>query len=283
MTFRPFRVTNTMTQQVAETAGKEYGMYIKTMENRKVLVKRLERLTGTKAVYTRMPECAFEVGDFKVERYGTLVIGDEADAEVVETLLAEGLIAEYVPEPEPEPEKEPEPSRVEVSFPMEEHTARSLKNLAAMLYSRGRLISKSTGGEFSCSEKQMETLKGADTVPAFLDAVREDLKGITFTGDALTFTGFPETKSTSRIRTFTQLATMMNALSIQQGRVLAREVDGSNERYIFRIWLLHLGMEGESYKEARRILLAPLSGNKAFRTPENETQFRERLKERRSL
>ena len=283
MTFRPFRVTNTMTQQVAETAGKEYGMYIKTMENRKVLVKRLERLTGTKAVYTRMPECAFEVGDFKVERYGTLVIGDEADAEVVETLLAEGLIAEYVPEPEPEPEKEPEPSRVEVSFPMEEHTARSLKNLAAMLYSRGRLISKSTGGEFSCSEKQMETLKGADTVPAFLDAVREDLKGITFTGDALTFTGFPETKSTSRIRTFTQLATMMNALSIQQGRVLAREVDGSNERYIFRIWLLHLGMEGEDYREARRILLAPLSGSKAFRTPENEARFRERLRERRSL
>ena len=62
-------------------------MYIKTMDNRKVLVKRLEQLTRIKAVYTRMPECAFVVGDFKVERYGTLVIGDEADAEVVETLL----------------------------------------------------------------------------------------------------------------------------------------------------------------------------------------------------
>ena len=125
MTFRPFRVSNTMTQKVAETAGKEYGMYIKTMENRKVLVKRLERLTGTKAVYTRMPECAFVVGDFKVERYGTLVIGDDADAEVIEALLSEGMIKEYVPEPEPEPEKEPEPSKVEVSFPMEGHTARN--------------------------------------------------------------------------------------------------------------------------------------------------------------
>jgi len=31
--------------------------------------------------------------------------------------------------------------------------------------------------------------------PAFLDAVREDLKGIAFDGDTLTFTGFPETKS----------------------------------------------------------------------------------------
>ena len=258
-------------------------MYIKTMENRKVLVKRLERLTGTKAVYTRMPECAFVVGDFKVERYGTLVIGEDADAEVVETLLSEGMIAEDVPEPEPEPEKEPEPSKVEVSFPMEGHTARSLRNLAAMLYSRGKLISKSTGGEFSCSQKQMETFKEADTVQAFLEAVREDFKGIAFEGDMLTFTGFPETKSASRIRTFTQLASMMNTLAISQGRVLAREVDDRNERYIFRIWLLHLGMEGEAYKEARRILLAPLSGSKAFRTPENEARFRERLRERRGL
>ena len=272
-----------MTQKVAETAGKEYGVYIKTMENRKVLVKRLERLTGTKAVYTRMPECAFVVGDFKVERYGTLVIGDDADAEVIEALLSEGMIKEYVPEPELEPEKESEPSKVEVSFPMEGHTARSLRNLAAMLYSRGRLISKSTGGEFACSADQMEKLKEADTVPAFLGAVREDLKGIAFEEDTLTFTGFPETKSASRTRTFTQLASMMNALAIQQGRVLAREVDGSNERYIFRIWLLHLGMEGEAYKEARRILLAPLSGNKAFRTPENEAEFRRRQRERRAL
>ena len=204
-----------MTQKVAETAGKEYGMYIKTMENRKVLVKRLEQLTRTKAVYTRMPECAFVVGDFKVERYGTLVIGE--DAEVIETLLSEGMIKEYAPEPAPEPEREPEPSKVEVSFPMEGHTARSLRNLAAMLYSRGRLISKSTGGEFSCSADQMEKLKEADTVPAFLEAVREDFKGIAFEGDALTFTGFPETRSASRIRTYTQLASMMNALAIHQG------------------------------------------------------------------
>ena len=60
---------------------------------------------------------------------------------------------------------------------------------AAMLYSRGKLISKSTGGEFACSQKQMETLKEADTVPAFLETVCEDFKGIAFEGDMLTFTG----------------------------------------------------------------------------------------------
>ena len=68
----------------------------------------------------------------------------------------------------------------------------------------------------------------------------------------------------------------MNTLAISQGRVLAREMADRNERYIFRIWLPHLGMEGDAYREARRILLVPLSGSKAFRTPENETRFRER-------
>ena len=75
-------------------------MYIKTMENRKDLVKRIEQLTGERAVYTRMPECAFVIDEFKVERYGTLVFTEDAEQEVIDTLLAEGLIREYDPEAE---------------------------------------------------------------------------------------------------------------------------------------------------------------------------------------
>ncbi len=54
-----------------------------------------------------------------------LITAGSTTGEVIEALLSEGMIKEYAPEPEPEPEKEPEPSKVEVSFPMEGHTARS--------------------------------------------------------------------------------------------------------------------------------------------------------------
>jgi hypothetical protein len=38
-----------------------------------------------------------------------------------------------------------------------------------------------------------------------------------------------------------------------------------NARYTFRTWLLRLGMIGDEYKVTRRILLANLEGNIAFR------------------
>ena len=69
--------------------------YIKTMENRKELVKRLSQLAGMKAEYPRMPRCAFLVGGYAVERDGTLAVPDDADMEPVEALLSEGLIREY--------------------------------------------------------------------------------------------------------------------------------------------------------------------------------------------
>ena len=68
--------------------------YMKMMENRKELVKRLSQLAGIKAEYTKMPRCVFLVGDYAVERDGMLTVPDDADMEPIETLLTEGMIRE---------------------------------------------------------------------------------------------------------------------------------------------------------------------------------------------
>ena len=129
--------------------------YMKMMENRKELVKRLSQLAGIKAEYTKMPRCAFLVGDYAVERGGMLTVPDDADMEPIETLLTEGMIREYDPEAEAKKAEEQkrikeaqdqEDKKVDVSFPMEGHKAESLKNLAVMVCNRGSLISKATGG-----------------------------------------------------------------------------------------------------------------------------------------
>ena len=67
--------------------------YEKAVESRKEIVKRLEALTGKKAVYTRMPRCAYEIGEFTVERDGTLVTSEVAQQDVIKVLISEGLIA----------------------------------------------------------------------------------------------------------------------------------------------------------------------------------------------
>lgn len=66
----------------------------KNIDERKTLVKRLEELTGERSVYTRAPEYAFLIGDYKVDRQGNLLVDENsADQDILVTLLTEGLIA----------------------------------------------------------------------------------------------------------------------------------------------------------------------------------------------
>lgn len=66
--------------------------YALNIEDRKVLVSRLMELTGLHSRYTFMPRCAYIVGKFTVEKEGTLVIEENAEQEIIRTLLDEGII-----------------------------------------------------------------------------------------------------------------------------------------------------------------------------------------------
>ncbi len=77
-----------------------------TVRDRKILVKRLEELTGIKANYTYVPRCAYEIGAFTVERDCSLTVGEDADESIIETLLTEEMIVEATPTDEPETDEE---------------------------------------------------------------------------------------------------------------------------------------------------------------------------------
>lgn len=68
------------------------------------------------------------------------------------------------------------------------------------------------------------------------------------------------TDNPDKIKAFTQLAAQMDKAAKEHRRVVAKAVDVSNEKYIFRIWHLRLGMGGDEFKTTRRVLFAPLSG-----------------------
>ena len=70
----------------------------KTVDDRKVLVTRLGELLGVKPVYTRVPLCAYDIGAYRVDKEGNLLVAEEdASVEVLQTLHDEGLI-EQAPE-----------------------------------------------------------------------------------------------------------------------------------------------------------------------------------------
>lgn len=44
----------------------------------------------------------------------------------------------------------------------------------------------------------------------------------------------------------------------------AKETD--NDKFTFRVWLVKIGMVGDEYKAARKVLIERLEGNSAFRS-----------------
>lgn len=275
---------------------------MKITGERKTAAARLAEITGERAVYTKMPRCAYEIGPFAIERDGTVTASESADLAPLRTLAQEGLLegweepveesTEEAQEATTEAEdtagqaetsepqettteaQEDEPDRLTISLPLTGHTENSLRNLVTMVYSRGSLISKATGGIFSCTLAQVDALKDCITIPNFLTRITPELIGLDFSDGKVNFTGFPFTEDADRVKAFTQLAAQMNKLAKEQKRTMAKTVDATNEKYIFRIWLLALGMGGEEFKTARRVLLHSLTGSAAFKDQAMEDRWK---------
>lgn len=340
---------------------------------RKTLAKRMEELTGIHPYYTRAPLYSYDIGSYTIDRNGNLLVEPEnADAELLTTLLNEGLIrggesiestddqmenteptdhleedsviedteaetevldeqepedadtaedepaeagAEEASEPdntveddatenepdaeEPESEEQPEaedqpeevPLDLELAFPVSQHNGVTLRNLVNLLFSRGKLIGKATGGHFHVEEGLVEKLKDDSCTFAimnFINAVSDyetehgaALEGLKITTEKVTFTGFPTAPDHEHLTAFAQLAVLMNQQAISQKRIQAKDVNDENEKYALRTWLLRLGMNGPDFKETRKILMENLSGHAAFRTDEEAQKFLAREKAKR--
>ena len=276
----------------------------KKIDDRKLLVARLKELTGLESTYTFVPRCAYVVGSFTVEKDGSLTVEEGVDEQVLDTLIAEGMIGseigqeaageqpaestgeevEDMQEVQETMESEPEDSGLaaSISFPLSKHTPSSLINLICMIHSRGPLLSKATGGTFSASKALTDDLLGHAPFIQTKDAVeylqeREnlaaELQGITFDGEKITFDGFGTAEDPEHLQTFMKLAAAMNKMAITQKRVQAKSVDDSNEKYALRIWLIRLGLNGDEYKEDRKRLMANLTGHTAFRSEEEKERW----------
>lgn len=334
--------------------------YALNIDDRKVLVSRLMELTGLHSRYTFMPRCAYIVGNYTVEKEGTLVIEDNAAPEIIRTLLDEGIIREEgmetpeTPESEaaygessesecegadetvditedtqpieesdataeespevqepviddesmdtvndtdadeaPVPTEQPTLQDVDeltISLPMAGHTAQSIRNFLNLMYSRGPLLNKAMGTNFSVSNSLLDALEQASTrtVEEMLDELEEyrlgagttGMTGISITAEkiSLTFAG-PLTQE--KVSAYTELCSAMNRMAVTQKRIQAKTVNDANEKYALRIWLIRLGLNGDEHKTIRKLLMQNLTGHAAFRTKEDAEKFRVKEKAKR--
>lgn len=84
------------------------------------------------------------------------------------------------------------------------------------------------------------------------------------------FRMFNSTLDEDLIKAYINLSTLITAQALNQQRAFynVRESEVTNDKYLFRIWLLRIGATGDEYKTMRSILLRELEGNSAWRYPD---------------
>ena len=197
---------------------------------RKRLVKAVSDWLGVRAKYLGAPTFSYSVGDFTIEKDGSLSYDDRACGKAVENLLKhisdEGFVVER---------SQAENTALTVSVPADKV---SVEKLTSILAAKGKLIKKALG----------------------IDALPVDVGK-----DSISFPWFSEETDSNSLEAYTAFISAICKMSREQKRVTAREKEVENEKYAFRCFLLRLGFIGDEYKAARKILLKNLSGSSAFR------------------
>ncbi|MEA5085151.1 MAG: virulence-related protein [Lachnospiraceae bacterium] len=238
---------------------------------RKEMVKVLGEHFNVKPKYMGVPSFAFEIKTeqetYTVDKEGKITTS--AGIEVgFETLLNE------MDEDEEIASTETEPLKIEVAVPMEGHTGVTLRNLVNMVYSKQALMIKSLGTigniidvEFSkgINEGKIESL--VDFRVAIENMGEKHCCGIAFdfNNSTITFKFLEGEATTEKIQAYTQLIGLLNQNAKKLKRASAKAKDTDNDKFAFRIFLIKLGMVGDEYKIARKVLLENLEGNSAFR------------------
>ncbi len=218
--------------------------------DRKEKVKILGKHLGIKPKYLGVPSFAYEIGDFTVTRDGTIInkAGDEMELDEILNSSEETTETEF--------------DSIEISFPMEGHDERTIKNLLNMIYSKQSLIKK----VFDCSENIVEKelideISTLESLSEILTTInKENCKGIDFNDEKLTFNFI-----NGDIQTSSEFLSLLIKKAKELQYTSSKPIETDNDKYTFRTWLIRLGMIGPEYKAHRKTLLSSLTGSSAFR------------------
>ena len=209
---------------------------------------------GIKEKYLGVPSCAYQIGGDTVSKDGALSWGDldDADPEHMEESCSllhaieeagftseEGIFfAEQQTAIDAHETEAWEETKLSVGIPREKFSETAIANLKNLIEAKGALMKKAFGTE------NLELIINEEKIsfPWFELAGPEETKA------------------------YTAFIQAISEMAITQTRISAKEKEIINEKYEFRCFLLRLGMIGDEYKAARKILMKNLSGSAAFKS-----------------
>ena len=220
---------------------------------KKILVKTVEEVTGEKAKYLGVPSCAYQIGDYTVERDGTLKWDINLDRQKGDAYLsgsvvgacvrATGVTPKCLEQEHVEESAKDEDGGFTVEIPLEKVNT---ENLLKLLEAKGKLIKKALGID------NVEFIK---------------------TQESVIFTWFQgKDVEEDKVLAYTKFISAICEMTMKQQRISAKEKEVTNEKYAFRCLLLRLGFIGKEYKSDRKILLKNLEGSSAFKNGNKEDE-----------
>ena len=257
--------------------------YNVTGECRKEMVEVVSGIVGMKAVYMRMPTCAYAISNFTVSKEGTLVWDERTDSGTVEKVLAGLAQAGFTAEPEETAEAQMEPQdsaeeAAEAQMEPQDSTEEPQETAAG---------APETAERKEPAEPQETGIGLTVSLPreSFTDAALENLRKLVDAkaalikkalaveslpveadGEKVSFPWFTDGQDGDSAKAYTHFITALCDMARKQKRVTAKERPVDNEKYAFRCFLLRLGFIGEEYKGERKVLLKNLSGNGSFKS-----------------
>jgi len=84
--------------------------------------------------------------------------------------------------------------------------------------------------------------------------------------DKVIFRLFAATLDADRIIAYDQFCNLLNQMALKSKSASSKKTESDNPKFTFRVFLIRLGMVGDEYKSARKVLLEKLQGNSAFRS-----------------
>ena len=237
--FPPGRVINTIPGGIGPAGYKKEeemeARYNLTGKERKALVKAIENIIHEPAVYKMTPTFEYTVGEFTIDKNGTVTCEDRDTLErLIHNLIADGFRPEENITETPAQVEESEVIGLTVEIPFDKV---NVGNLTKLLDAKGDLIKKALG----------------------ISDIRIEKKE-----DRVTFPWFTEVEPDAAMA-YTNFIAALCKMSKEAKRVSATQKEVENEKYAFRCFLLRLGFIGTEYKQDRKILLKNLTGSAAFR------------------
>ena len=205
---------------------------------RKELAHALGEILLWNPVYTGAPTFAYKVGNYTVDKNGTITCPPSATEDILRQIIVKLEAAGFTPEPI-------EHDTLVIELPRSLFSTDQMDRLREIIGSKAELFKRA----FKTASLSLE-----------------------MTEEKLGFPWFHPEGVGGEAEAYAHFISALGKMARQRHRITAKPYSGTNDKFVMRLFLVQLGLKGPEYKNARRILLKNLSGNSAWKNGASNEQ-----------